>query len=87
MTLSRIQVAGLGFAYYQKQEFDQGQQRLEKALSLRPPYPALLNALADCYERTGQTALALETFERSLELEANQPVVRERVGALSAARK
>jgi tetratricopeptide (TPR) repeat protein len=74
--------AGLGFAYYTKQEFDKGQSYLEKAVSLRPPYPALLNALADCYERTGQTELALETFERSLALESNQPVVAERVSGL-----
>ena len=80
-------VAGLGFAYYYKQAFTQGQSYLAKALSLRPPYPALVNALADCYERTGQLELALQTFERSLELDSNQPVVQERVSSLSKLRQ
>ncbi len=79
-------VAGLGFAHYYKQEFAKGQSYLEQALSLRPPYPALLNSLADCYERSGQSQLALETFERSLELESDQPVVQERVATLRPAK-
>ncbi|HXV65489.1 MAG TPA: GWxTD domain-containing protein [Vicinamibacteria bacterium] len=75
-------VAGLGFAYYHRLDFDRCRGYLERALTLRPPYPALLNTLADCYERSGHPDGALATFERSLEMDPDQPLVEERVAAL-----
>ncbi|HSF17016.1 MAG TPA: GWxTD domain-containing protein [Vicinamibacteria bacterium] len=75
-------VAGLGFAYYHRLDFDKCRGYLERALTLRPPYPALLNTLADCYERSGHREGALATFERSLEMDSDQPLVEERIAAL-----
>ena len=75
-------VAGLGFAHYHRLEFAEGRDYLARAVTLREPYPALLNTLADCYERTGDRRSALQTFERSLELDPNQSVVQDRVTAL-----
>jgi len=75
-------VAGLGFAHYHRLEFPEGREYLARAVTLREPYPALLNTLADCYERTGDRRSALQTFERSLELDPNQSVVQDRVAAL-----
>jgi GWxTD domain-containing protein len=77
-------VAGLGFAYYHRLQFDKCRSYLERAVRLKAPYPALLNTLADCYERTGSPREALETFERSLELDPNQPLVEERLSVLRA---
>jgi tetratricopeptide (TPR) repeat protein len=77
-------VAGLGFAYYHRLQFDKCRSYLERAVRLKAPYPALLNTLADCYERTGSPRLALESFERSLELDPNQPLVEERLSVLRA---
>ncbi|HJS75703.1 MAG TPA: hypothetical protein VJ921_15525, partial [Vicinamibacteria bacterium] len=75
-------VAGLGFAHYHQLEFDQCRSYLERALPLGAPYPALLNTLADCYERTGSPEAALETFSRSLEMDPHQPMVQDRIAAL-----
>jgi GWxTD domain-containing protein len=77
-------VAGLGFAYYHRMEFHRCRSYLEKAVRLKQPYPALLNTLADCHERTGNRQAARESFERSLELDPNQPLVEERLAALRA---
>jgi GWxTD domain-containing protein len=77
-------VAGLGFAYYHRLSFDKCRSYLERAVRLRAPYPALLNTLADCYERTGSREKALENFERSLEIDPDQPLVEERLAALRA---
>ena len=79
-------VAGLGFAYYHRLEFDKCRNYLERALTLRTSYPALLNTLADCYERTADPQSALETFERSLEMDPNQPIVKDRIDALRSRR-
>jgi tetratricopeptide (TPR) repeat protein len=79
-------VAGLGFAYYHRLEFEKSRSYLERAVSLKAPYPALLNTLADCYMQTGNTHRALETFERSLEMDPDQPLVKERISALRSQR-
>ncbi|MGH9337909.1 MAG: tetratricopeptide repeat protein, partial [Vicinamibacteria bacterium] len=75
-------VAGLGFAYYHRLEFEKCRSYLERAVRLKPPFPALLNTLADCYERTGSPRAALESFERSLKIDPHQPVVEDRIAAL-----
>jgi GWxTD domain-containing protein len=75
-------VAGLGFAYYHRLEFEKCRSYLERAAGLKPPYPALLNTLADCYMRTGDPDRALETFERSLQMDPDQPLVEERLATI-----
>jgi tetratricopeptide (TPR) repeat protein len=77
-------VAGLGFAYYHRLSFEKCRSYLERAVRLKAPYPALLNTLADCYERTGSREKALVNFERSLEIDPDQPLVEERLAALRA---
>ena len=79
-------VAGLGFAYYHQLEFGRCRSYLERAVTLKPPYPALLNTLADCYERTGNPERALETFERSLQMAPGQRLVEERITVLRSRR-
>ena len=43
-----------------------------------------LNALGDSHQRLGNRDKAREAFERSLELDAEQPGVRERLAELGA---
>jgi GWxTD domain-containing protein len=75
-------VAGLGFAFYMKNEPSSAAPYLERAASIREPGTSLLNALGDCYAKLGDRARAREVFERSLALDSDQPVIRERLASL-----
>lgn len=75
---------GLGFVRFFQDRFEESVEHLERAIGLRAPVPTVLNVLAEAYDRTGRPADARATFERSLELNADQPQVRERLAALSA---
>ena len=75
---------GLGFVRFFQNRFDESVEHLERAIGLRAPVPTVLNVLAEAYDRTGRPEDARATFERSLELNADQPQVRERLAALGA---
>lgn len=75
-------VAGLGFAHYFRQEFAAAAVYLGRAAGLRPPGVALLNALGEAHERSGDLQLASAAFERSLALEPNQKVIEERLALI-----
>ena len=77
-------VAGLGFAHYFRQEFADAARYLEEAASLRPPDTALLNALGEAHERSGDLELASAAFERSLALAPDQRVIAERLALIRA---
>jgi GWxTD domain-containing protein len=72
-------VAGLGFAFYLKDEPSSAAPYLERAASIREPGTSLLNALGDCYVKLGDRARAREAFERSLALDPDQSAIRERL--------
>ena len=75
---------GLGFTRFFQSRFEESVEHLERAIGLRAPVPSVLNVLAEAYDRTDRPEDARATFERSLELNADQPQVRERLAALSA---
>ena len=77
-------IAGLGFAYYFKDDFQKATEYLEKAMTIRPPDTELLNATADCHLRLGNTDKAKAYFERSLELDPSQEAVKRRLAELSS---
>ena len=77
-------VAGLGRAVHLKGDYARAVGYLERARELKPPDTAVLNALADSHQRLGNFDEAREAFQRSLELDADQPVVRERLAELDA---
>jgi tetratricopeptide (TPR) repeat protein len=58
-------------------------ERLEEALAMHPDFPAALNLRADMYFNDGEFEVALQKWQRSLELFPNQPEVRE-IAALIA---
>ena len=75
-------VAGLGFAHYFKQEFAEAARYLERAASLRPAGTALLNALGEAHEKSGDLEAARAAFERSLALKPDQKVIEERLALI-----
>jgi GWxTD domain-containing protein len=75
-------VAGLGLVYSRTSEEAKAVAYLERALALRPPDTALLNALGESYRKLGNLDKAKEFFQLSLELDANQPAVRELLSQL-----
>lgn len=77
-------MAGLGRAVYLKGDYARAVGYLEQARELKPPDTAVLNALGDSQQRLGNFDEAREAFLRSLELDADQPVVRERLAELDA---
>ena len=77
-------VAGLGFVRYFESRFDESIAQLERASSLRTPTTAVLNVLGDAYARSGRVEEAKATFERSLEMDADQPALRTRLAEISA---
>ena len=77
-------VAGLGRAVHLKGDYARAVGYLERARELKPPDTAVLNALGDSHQRLGNFDEAREAFQRSLELDADQPIVRERLAEIDA---
>jgi hypothetical protein len=80
-------VAGLGFALYLKGDCAAAVPYLESARKLRPPDTLLLNSAGDCHRLLGNAAAAREAFQRSLELDPNQPEIKGRLEELPAAER
>ncbi len=70
-------VAGLGLVFSRASQDENAVSYLERALALRPPDSQLLNALGESYRRLGNLEKAKELFQRSLDLDPEQPAVRE----------
>ena len=77
-------VAGLGLAYYLKGDYETAVGYLSRARDIRPPDAMLWNALGDIYARLGDRDKAREAFESSIQLDKEQPTVRERLASLTA---
>ena len=77
-------VAGLGLAHYLKGNYETAATYLSRARDIRPPEAMLWNALGDSYEHIGNRDKAREAFESSLQLDSEQPTVRERLASLNA---
>ena len=76
--------SGIGFVRYFQNRFEESVTHLEHALSLRTPGFGLLNVLGDAYARVGRLEEARATFERSLQMNPEQPFLRERLAEISA---
>jgi Flp pilus assembly protein TadD len=77
-------VSLLGRAHFNRKEFPQAIELLEKAITLRRPDPDLLNVLAIAHHQVGQDARAAELLERSLALNPEQAPVKELLSQLKA---
>jgi GWxTD domain-containing protein len=65
-------IAGLGYAYYLRAEFDKAADYLSRAMQIRPADTQLLNALGESFMKIGDLERAKEAFERSLAMNPNQ---------------
>ena len=77
-------IAGMGFAYYFRQDFQRAAGYLDRAMGIRPPDTSLLNAAADSYQQLGDADKAREYFERSLQIDPAQDAIKDRIAALSS---
>ena len=75
-------VVGLGLGFYMKGNFKEAVSHLGKAVSLKPPQPGMLNTLGDAYVRLGDRKEARDAFERSLEINPEQPNIHQRLAEL-----
>jgi GWxTD domain-containing protein len=75
-------VSGLGFALYVKGQCQEAVSYLDRARQIRPPDTLLLNSSGDCHQQLGNADQAREAFSRSLELDPEQPVVKDRLEML-----
>jgi tetratricopeptide (TPR) repeat protein len=74
--------SGLGYALYIKGQCQDAVGYLDRARQIRPPDTLLLNTSGDCHQQLGHADQAREAFSRSLELDPEQPEVKERIEAL-----
>jgi GWxTD domain-containing protein len=74
--------SGLGYALYIKGQCQDAISYLDRAREIRPPDKLLLNTSGDCHQQLGHRDQAREAFERSLQLDAEQPEVKERLQSL-----
>jgi GWxTD domain-containing protein len=77
-------VAGMGLVYSRTSQDEKAVSYLERALALRPPDVALLNALGESHRKLGNLEKAREFFERSLDLDPDQPAVRDILSQLQS---
>jgi len=76
--------SGIGFVRYFQGRYDESVTHLERALGLRTPGFGLLNVLGDAYAQVGRLDDARATLERSLELNSEQPLLRQRLAEINA---
>ena len=76
--------SGLGFVRYFQGRFEESVAQLERARQLRTPGPGVLNVLGDAYAQLGQIDEARAAFERSLEVNPEQPLLRERLAEIGS---
>ncbi len=75
-------VVGLGLGFYMKKNLTRAVAHLEKAISLRPPPPGMLNTLGDAYIQLGDIQSARDVFERSVAMDPEQPDILKRLAEL-----
>jgi len=79
-----VVLALLGEAYFHEENFPLASELLEKAVALRRPDSRLLNFLAASQGQLGNNVRAREVLLRSLEIEPDQPSVKELLDSLEA---
>lgn len=62
-------IDSLGWAHYQRGEFEEALPHLEKAAALEPADPTVTDHLGDVYWRLGRKTEARFQWERALELD------------------
>lgn len=77
----------LGFAYYQRNNFQKAKDLLEKTLSLRPDYQAALYYLGLCHEALNQKEKSLEVFLRLLDLVPENQTIQKIVANLKESKR
>ena len=75
--------SGMGFVRYFQGRYEESVVHLERALGLRTPGFGLLNVLGDAYAQVGRLDEARATLQRSLELNPEQPALRERLAEIN----
>ena len=75
---------GLGLGFYLKHNYRAAVVHLERAASLGPAPPGVLNALGDAWISLDETEKATEAFRRSVALDPEQPRIRERLRSLQS---
>ena len=75
--------SGMGFVRYFQGRYEESVSHLEHALGLRTPGFGLLNVLGDAYAQVGRLDEARTTLERSLEMNPDQPLLRERLAEIT----
>ena len=71
-----------GRAYQRLGDWDRAIETFEAAISRYGINPALLNAAGECYFEKGDAQAALAAWDKSLELDPEQPLIRRRVEIL-----
>lgn len=71
-----------GKAYQELGEWDRAIEMFEAAISQYGISPTLLNAAGECYFERGDIKAALAAWDRSLELDPDQEVIRKRMHIL-----
>lgn len=76
----------MGASYRELGEFGKAIEVFDKAIQQFGVNPLVLNALGGCYYRWGQLSMALNAWEKSLEINPEQPEIRKNVKAIKEKR-
>ncbi|EAZ90895.1 tetratricopeptide repeat protein [Crocosphaera chwakensis] len=72
----------LGFAYFSQEQVDLAIRNYKDAIKIYPDYVIALNNLANAYEKKQMIAQAVETYEKTLEIDENNKVANRRAELL-----
>ena len=72
----------LGFAYFSQEQLDLAIRNYKDAIKLYPDYVIALNNLANAYEKKQMIAKAVETYEKTLEIDENNKIPKRRADLL-----
>lgn len=73
----------IGFSCFAQEQYDLAIRNYKEALKYYPDYVIALNNLGNVYEKKQLIAKALETYEQTLKIEANNRVAQRRLDSLS----
>lgn len=72
----------LGYAYFAQEQYDIAIRQYKEAIKLYSDYVTAWNNLGNVYERKQMAAKALESYEKALECEPNNPTAKRRAESL-----
>ena len=79
-------IAGIGFAFHQKEAFEAAADYLERAAAIRSPNTTHWNLLGDSFRRIGKLDEARRAFQRSLQIDPSQEQVKRQLAELSVSK-